>query len=895
MRPPVATYRLQFRNGMDFKRAVGVAPYLAKLGVSHLYASPIHTALPGSTHGYDVARYDEIEPGLGGEAGFRAMVEALAREGIGVILDFVPNHMGASPFNPWWRDVLEWGAQSARASYFDIDWSASKLLIPVLGEPYGAVLEKGGFGLDFDAASGGINFTASDLKLPLGPPSYAGVLARAKNSFEDLANRFAIATPETADALKTDLAERARDKSQLAALLAALAETVADRDALHALHEAQSWRLAYWRAARETLTYRRFFEVADLVGVRIEQPSVFEETHRTATELCDEGLIEGLRLDHVDGLADPFGYFVRLREAVGPNKTLLVEKILGAAEQLRSEWPVQGTTGYEFIRGLGGLLTSPDGEAALDAAYRDFVGETAEYEALLAATKRHLLVRNLAGELDVLTGLAANLAQADLATRDFGRDTLRRAIIELAASLPVYRTYVGVEGPSPEDKELIALAEAKAKSTREVEDEGAIDFIAGIWRLALEDPAARAEALTFVTRLQQTTGPLMAKAVEDTLFYRYNRLIALNEVGGSPDAFGCEIAHFHEEMRTRCERQPYGLLTTSTHDTKRGEDGRARIYAVSEAPEDWAKSVATWAELNAALRSGDGANPMPSANDEWMFYQALAGAWPLDFDFGDADAMKKLADRMAAYMLKAIREAKVRTSWTAPDLAYEQAVEAFVHGALDAARSRLFLEDFTREIEKLAVAGALNSLTQTLLKLTAPGVPDIYQGAELWDLSLVDPDNRRPVDFNAREEMTGSRRSLADLLDDWRSGAPKFALVQKVLSARHSCPRLFTEGEYLPVEASGPKAENVLAFLRRDGQRAALSVVPIRARTLLEETGLPRVSAAAWGDTGISLPADYGGPVWRNLLTDETARAEDGRMKIADALGGFPVALLIAD
>jgi (1->4)-alpha-D-glucan 1-alpha-D-glucosylmutase len=893
----IATYRLQFREGMDFARAATLAPYLAKLGVSHLYASPILRALPGSAHGYDIARYDQIEPSLGGEDGFRAMVEAFRAEGIGVIADFVPNHMGASPFNPWWRDVLEWGADSPHASYFDIDWSAPKLLIPVLPEPYGPALDKGSFGLDFDPESGGINLTVSGMKLPLSPPTYASVLARAGSDLEDLTNRFAVATPETE--IKTELAARAQDEAQRKALLAALDETVADREAIHAVHEAQVWRLAYWRAARETLTYRRFFEVADLVGVRMEQPSVFEETHRLMAALADDGVIDGLRLDHVDGLADPLAYFRKLREETGEARPfiLLVEKILEGTETLRADWPVQGTTGYEFIRALGGVFTQPDGEGPLTTAYRAFTGETDDYATQLAATKRHIFIRNLAGELDVLTGLAFQLAQADLATRDYGRDTLRRAIIELGVALPVYRTYVDVDGPRPEDEALIALAESGAKGTREVEDEGAIDFIARIWRLDLPEPAARAEALTFVTRLQQTTGPLMAKAVEDTLFYCYNRLIPLNEVGGAPEEFGSLPEDFHAEMAARQINQPQGLLATSTHDTKRGEDARARLYALSEAPRDWARQTARWSAMNASLLTESEDDRAPTANDEWMFYQALAGAWPVGLDIGDTGAMSDLADRMAGFMLKAIKEAKVKTSWTAPDQAYEEAVEAFVRGALDPAQSRGFLEAFGRHHARLEVAGALNSLSQALLKMTAPGVPDIYQGAELWDLSLVDPDNRRPVEFEARARMLDAVTATTgpNLLADWSSGVVKLFILERALAVRREAPALFTTGGYHPLTASGAQAGHVLTFLRSDEAQAAITIVPIRPRGLLGESTLPLIPQDAWGDTRIALPKEWAGRRWRNALTGETVRAEDGSISIAETLKQFPVALLVAD
>lgn len=897
-----ATYRLQFREGMDFARAKALAPYLARLGISHLYMSPILRAVPGSSHGYDGAGYDEIEPLLGGEDGFRAMAENYQREGIRLIADFVPNHMGASPFNPWWCDVLEWGSSSPRAGFFDIDWSAPKLLIPALGEPYGRALEKGQFGLDFDAQSGGLNFSTSGMKLPLSPPTYANVLSLAGEPFEDLTNRFAITTPETAPELKSELAVRALEPGQADVLSETLRTMTADHEAMHVLHEAQNWRLAYWRAARETLTYRRFFEVADLVGVRMEQPSAFEETHRLMLDLARDGAIDGLRLDHVDGLANPLGYFRKLREAIGEDRKfiLLVEKILEDLETLRPDWPVQGTTGYEFIRTLSSLMTDPRGQAPLTDAYRAFTGMSTDYPVLLASAKRGIFIRNLAGELDVLSGLAHGLAQDDLATRDYGRDTLRRAIIELGVALPVYRTYVDVDGPRAEDEALIARTEAAAKATREIEDDGTIDFIARIWRLDLADPAARAEALTFVTRFQQTTGPLMAKAVEDTLFYRYNRLIALCEVGGTPEEFGSPVQHFHEEMATRASHQPFGLLTTSTHDTKRGEDARARLYVLSERAGAFADDVTRWSKMNAHLlvkTQDDKHARAPSANDEWMFYQALVGAFPLDLDVNDNEGLSTLAIRMAGFMRKAVREAKAHTSWTDPDPAYEEAVDLFVRGALNPAQSIDFLANFKKAQSGLEVAGALNSLSQTLVKLTAPGVPDLYQGAELWDLSLVDPDNRRAVDFDARRQLldADTARDVNHVVADWRSGAIKLSIIEKALRLRKEHPALFTNGDYTPLAVQGPQANQAVAFLRGHESHAAIVIVPIRAFMLLGGVTRPLIPPATWEDTHLVLDAARAGRNWRNVLTGETHAAPDGRLHLKDALRTFPVALLSAD
>ncbi len=905
MRPFTATYRLQFREGVGFKEAAGLVPYLRQLGISHLYASPVFEAVPGSTHGYDTANYNRIEAGLGGREGMEEMSAALKKHGLQLILDFVPNHMGASPFNPWWCDVLQWGEQSPHAHHFDIDWAAPKLLIPALGEPYGLSLANGAFGITLDADNGGLNFTAPGHELPMTPPSYATIFAQIEDgSFEDLGHRFAIATPETTAELKTELRDRLQDDAARGKLEDALEAIIADHDLMHQIHEAQVWRLAFWRSARETLTYRRFFEVTDLVGVRMEQPSVFQESHRLILDLVGKGLIQGIRLDHIDGLADPLAYFLKLQEAVteATNEAepylLLVEKILGQDETLRRNWPIAGTTGYEFIRSLAGLFTDPDGEPAMTEAYHEFIGKPLDYDTLLLRAKRHIFVRNLAGELDVLSGLAAKLAAADLVTRDFGRDTLRRAIIELAVALPVYRTYVDVEGPSAEDEALIADAAATAKASREVEDELAIDFIAQIWRLALEDPAARAEALTFATRFQQTTGPLMAKALEDTLFYRYNRLIGLNEVGGEPDVFGAPIEAFHNEMDGRLIRQRQGLSTTSTHDTKRGEDARTRLYSLSETPDRWADAVRRWSEMNEAALSFEEDDRNPSVEDEWLFYQSLAGAWPFGLTPDDAEGMRSLSDRMTAFMLKAIREAKMRTSWTGQDQPYEEAVEKFVQVSLDPQSSRNFLDDFLANHRDIALAGGLYSLSQTLIKLTAPGVPDIYRGSELWELSLVDPDNRRPVNFAKLEDMLSELTQQAEpgaLLKDWKRGAIKLYLLEKGLQLRQTKAALFEDGGYTPLHLTGAHSGSAVAYIRDDEQSGVIAVAPIRAFSLLEGQETPIVPAERWEDTAISLPDDWAGRSWRNLLTGETMTAAEGKLALSEVLRSFPVALLATE
>ena len=890
---PTATYRIQFRNGTDLYEGARLAPYLRALGISHLYASPITAALPGSTHGYDVADFNMIDPALGGQDGFMALSDALKAEGLGLIVDFVPNHMGASVDNPWWRDVLEWGQRSEHGEHFDIDWSAAKLVIPVLGQPYGDALAEGELGLSFDAGLGQIVFTYFALRLPLTPPSYAGILARSDDErFAELARRFAMAVPETAAETRSDLAALAADPVVRASVEAAVAAVAADQAALHELHEAQVWRLSYWRAAREGLTYRRFFEISDLVGIRVERPKVFEDAHRLLLESVAQDRIQGIRLDHIDGLADPKSYLQRLQGAVGREAPfyLLVEKILGPDETLRPGWPVAGTTGYEFITALSGLFVDPAGESALDAAYEAFLGAPVDYRDMVLATKRRILSRNLAGELDFLKGLATAIAERDPVTRDHGTDSLRRAILEFAAALPMYRTYVNVEGADETDRAIIATAVETVKATREVEDEGAVDFLARLLRLDFPDPERQAKALEFAARYQQTTGPVMAKALEDTVFYRYNRLVALNEVGGEPDRFGAPVEAFHDAMKVRLATQPAGLSGTATHDTKRGEDGRARLYAISEAPESWADAVQDWSSMLAGSRREIEGGVAPEPELEWLFYQSLAGAWPDGLPPDDREGIAGLSERMQAYMLKVVREAKARTTWTSPVAAYEDAVKGFTAGAF---QNSGFLADFEARTAPLRLAGALNSLSQLAVKLAAPGVPDIYQGTEFWDLSLVDPDNRRPVDYAPREAMMEGLfdQSPEDLVGAWHSAALKLRLLAAGLRLRRDQSDVFAAGDYVPLSVTGSRAVNAVAFARVGETRAAVVIVPIRSAEMLAGTDRPLVPPTSWSDTAILLPDELAGFSFRDVVTG-AEHSPEGVLRLAEALGRFPVALL---
>lgn len=891
MTVPLATYRIQLRNGMDFDAVAALAPYLAALGVSHCYLSPISAAMPGSTHGYDVVDFGAIDPALGGREGFVAMAQELARHGLKILLDIVPNHMAASPNNAWWRDVLEWGQASPRAHHFDIDWSAPKLLLPVLGTHYAAALAEGALALSYDRGAGALFLRYGELDLPLTPPSYGHVLGlAADHRISELALRFATSSPGGAQELMAALAELlAADETGLADAVSAIN---ADPAALHHIHEQQVWRLAHWRLARENLTYRRFFEISDLVGVRVEEPAVFDDVHATVVELVRDGLVHGLRIDHIDGLADPLSYLHRLRAVVGEETYIVVEKILGPGEALRADWPVAGTTGYEFIADLAHLFVHPRQEA-LTGAYAAATGESPDVDAAVTAAKRRTFNRNLAGELDHLAHLAAELAHAEIATRDLGSNTLRRAIVELASALPVYRTYVDAAGASQEDRDLIARAVARARATGEVEDELAFDLLADLMTLTGETPERQAAALGFATRFQQTSGPLMAKSLEDTVFYRFNRLIALNEVGGEVSVERVSPGRVHAAMIRRLKEAPHALSATATHDTKRGEDARARLYAVSEDPERWSAAVARWMRINAPLRSDAHGEPLPGPNAEWLYYQSLLGAWPPALRPDDRDGLSALSRRMAAFMVKAAREAKRHTSWTRIDADYEEALETFVNDSLDPGRSAAFLADFAETARPFLFAGCITSLTQLVIKLLAPGVPDIYQGSELWDLSLVDPDNRRPVDYAARRAyLNQETRSPAELLAQWEDGAVKLAVLCRTLAVRARFGAAINDADYLPLDVDGPRSDTIFAFARRAAGKIAIVIGTRFAYGLFAATGRPTLAADVWRGTRLVCPPELNATRLASVFDPHGASVADGYLDLGQVLGSFPVAVL---
>ena len=763
---PRATYRLQFREGFGFAAAADVAGYLARLGVSHVYASPIFAAVEGSSHGYDVTDFNELDSSLGGRPGFERMVEVLKSLELSLILDFVPNHMAASIENPWWRDVLEHGRASFHAEAFDIDWNrfGDRVLLPVLGDAYGSVLERGEITVAEEDGQNWVRYF--DHRFPTSPES---------------------------EGMRSDPPR------------------------LHQFLEAQHYRLCHWRLAPDAINYRRFFDVNELAVIRVDRREVYDRVHKLLFELIGDRLIDGLRLDHIDGLRDPSGYLQRLQAdasaAFGTKPFyMLVEKILGRDERLRPNWPVAGTTGYEFANLVTGLQVDPTGAGLLRDRYQAFTGDRHSFAETADAAKRFVLTLSFSGELRALADLAYRRAQESLLTRDIGAEAIRRAIVEVLVALPVYRTYVTARGASSEDIARIDEVCAKAAARLGQETADALAFVCRLMK-------AEGGQADFAVRLQQLSGPLMAKSLEDTAFYRWIPLLALNEVGGEPGGELPSIADFHVENRHRLEHWPSGLLTTATHDTKRGEDARARLAALSYVPDVFGNAVEWWWALHQPFRRRLGEADAPHPKDAWLFYQALVGAWPAELLPEDADGLAVLSQRMQQYLEKALREAKERTRWTDVNTEYETAMSDFAAAALDPGRSGEFLSEVRSFIELIGSASIANALAQLLFKLTAPGVPDIYQGTGWWDFSLVDPDNRRTVDYrwsaDALEEVEDNALDLAQ-------GLAKLQVIQSVLAVRRGDPELFASGEYRPLDTRGPAAGAIVAYARTLSDRAVV-------------------------------------------------------------------------
>ncbi|WP_426239187.1 malto-oligosyltrehalose synthase [Pararhizobium sp. DWP1-1-3] len=840
MNIPTATYRIQFRNGMTFDRVAALVPYLKRLGISHVYASPVFTAASGSTHGYDVTDANEIDTTIGGREGFDRLVKALKMEGLGLILDIVPNHMAASLENPWWRDVVENGEESRYARHFDIDWTR-RLTLPFLGDTFEKVLEKGDISVKPDPRTGKPALAYYNSFYPLNPATYASGEAELPKG--------------------------------------------TDKAAIAELHDQQRYRLMSWREARRQLSYRRFFEITGLAAVRVEDGSVFDDTHRLILELVRTGAVDGLRVDHVDGLADPKAYLKRLRQEAGENCYITVEKILGGGEHIPADWPISGSTGYEFIAALSDALVDSEKLDELQEAFQKVAGQRIDMRDELRAAKLLMVDNNFAGEFAALVQLALQIGQAEDKESILSEASIKPAIRELLIAFPVYRTYGTRDGLPPEGREMIAGVIDEVRQSPHGPEPQALAFLERVLSGDVEQQAG-GQASVFRTRFQQLTGPLMAKSVEDTLFFRQHMALALNEVGAQPMPRAFSVDRFHREMQTRLRRQPDALSATSTHDTKRGEDARARLYTITEAPKLWAEAVERWGEMNrpAVQSLEDGPAPEPAV--EWMLYQALAGVWPTGLYPEDTEGLKTLEERFLAYAEKAIREAKLRTNWGDPSMAYERAVLGYARRLL-APDNRDFVADFSNTLRPFIRAGLVNSVTQTIIKLTAPGVPDIYQGSEGLDLSLVDPDNRREPDFNLlQRRLSVEAERLFEGEEEWLSGRVKQNLIATLLNFRKQKWSLFAKGTYIPIIADGERPEPLIAYAR---VKEADAVIVIAQRLSLRSNTAS--FEARWHGRKIRLPDPVRRQHFVDLLTKQTVDL-DGDLDLELAASGRPFLVL---
>ena len=909
---PIATYRLQFSADFDFDAAAAVVPYLGAFGITHLYASPFMCARKGSAHGYDIIDHTRFNPELGGEAGFERLSAALRRHDLGLILDFVPNHVGVHfADNPWWLDVLEWGPASSYAASFDIDWeqlpyrARGGVLLPIVGSSYGQALENGEIELRYDPDEGSFSAWYFEHRLPIAPERYGEILRMAikETGAEDSApGKDMLALASNYQGLRRPNRKEAPGfKAELKAISGA-AEIIArglmayragpDRAAptlaMHHLLERQHYKLGHWRLASSDINYRRFFDINTLAGLRVEDAATFEAIHRLVRRLIAEGKLQGLRLDHIDGLRDPVQYFQRLRRlirAAHGNRTrpfyLVIEKILGEDEKLPSFSGVHGTTGYEWMNAITHVLTDGRGLGPLDEIWRQISNRSPKLEPILKEAKRRVLETLLASEFTVLTRLLARIAGGHYSTRDYSADSLRQALELYVLHFPVYRTYLTSSGPADHDRQLISETIERARSEWFAADDGIFDFLRDTLTMDLVRPGRAAPSAPrvrrFALKVQQFTGPMMAKSLEDTTFYRYHRLLALNEVGGDPSAKALTVDGFHQMMRTRAKEWPHGMTATATHDTKRGEDARMRIMALSEIPGEWTGTVARWKLLNAPHLHMDGELRAPSATFEYMLYQALLGAWQPD----DAS----FPERMQEYALKAAREGKQETSWLNPNAAYEAGVRNFIAKILDHSLSDEFLSSLQALTQRLSLLGALNSLSQITLKAMMPGVPDFYQGTELWDFSLVDPDNRRPVDVAARARMldTLEKPDWDRLVQNWSSGHLKLAWTRQLLRLRTELADVFTDGDYEPLEVSGQHRDHFIAFARRHGRNAAIVVVP---RSFADFTDHGR----SWPD-----PTRYDAALnVSGYAVEGFADTDATQLRLSDLLAHLPVAVLKA-
>src|SRR5213596_2062648 len=941
-RIPTCTYRLQFNRWFTFSHAREIVPYLHALGVSDIYASPYFQASPDTLHGYDITDHNKLNAAIGSRADYDAWIAELHAHSMGQVLDFVPNHLGiADSRNEWWMDVLENVPSSGYAPYFDIDWQPlksdlrDKVLLPILSDQYGRVLERGELQVRFE--EGTFYLLYGERKLPVAPGTYRYVLEiglhnLSEHKEEDFyAELQSILTaleylPKRTETDPKRIAERIREKEIIKrrlerrcaeapqvqqAIEKALVQIngkpgdARSFDTLDELLNAQSYRLAFWRVAAEEINYRRFFDVNALAAIRVELPKVFDAVHRLLLELVQTRAVTALRIDHPDGLYLPREYFEKIQQRCAKALALalpqdgraiymVAEKILTGAESLREDWLVHGTTGYDFANQVMQLLVDSSAEAEITKTFHRFIGHSLHFGHLVYAKKLQVMRLALANDVDVLGNMVDRLSEQNRWYRDFTLEALARAVRETIACFPVYRTYVAPGRPvSEEDRQVVEHAVTAAKRRNPAIEESIFNFLRDVLLFRFPenlDAEARAAHSHFVLKFQQATGPIMAKGLEDTVFYIYNRLAALNEVGGEPQQFGLSVAAFHERNIDRQHNWPASLLATSTHDTKRSEDVRARIVAISEIPELWRRSLQRWRVANHRWKRTINDVEAPDANEEYLLYQTLLGTWPIEAN-GEPQpaATPEYIERIQRYMAKALHEAKINTSWIQPNEEWDAAMRDFVTRVLDSAPRNKFLPIFLPVAKEIARLGAINSLTQTLLKLTSPGVPDIYQGNEIWDYSLVDPDNRRSVDYSLRREMLGALPSTTpdELTQTWPDGRMKLFLTQRVLRFRCGHADIFQQGEYLPIRASGTFAECCVSFARRLAEKWIVVIAP----RLSSRVGFPPIGEL-WKETIIEFPETLSLNNAHDLFTCRPLPLQDRQGKLAEALSILPFAVI---
>lgn len=925
---PIVTYRIQFQPSFRFKDITTFVPYLAELGISDIYASPIFKAREGSTHGYDVVDMNQLNPEIGGMEGFRDLTEMLRDRGMGWLQDIIPNHMAYAHENAMLMDVLENGENSPYYRFFDIEWDhpyegiKGRLLAPFLGSFFGEALERGEIRLQYDR--GGLKIIYYSSAFPLRPKSYVTVLNYGLKNLEE---RLGDNNPDFIDflgiieMLHKCLSGRAEGerydqagivKKRLWELYthnAEIEEYIDDSvrvfngeagspesfNLLDSLLSEQFYRLSFWKVATEEINYRRFFNINELISLKVEDAAVFADTHSLIFRLIAEGRITGLRIDHIDGLYNPLGYLKRVRERA-EDTFIVVEKILDTDESLPSQWPVQGTTGYDFLNHVNGIFCQRRHRSAFNRVYSRFTGLRVSFWDLVAEKKRLVIGKHMAADVDNLALLMKGIAGRYRHGADITLYGLRRALVEVMAQFPVYRTYVSHEERNGKDEQYIRMAVGKAEQSNPgLANE--LAFIEKFLLLHFDDCLAEQDKnawIDFVMRFQQFTGPLTAKGFEDTVFYVYNRLLSLNEVGGNPDIFGISLDEFHEFIKKRTLLWPYAMNATATHDTKRGEDVRARINVLSEIPQEWGRNVQAWAKLNKKSKKKLNGVPVPGKNDEYFLYQTLIGSLPFE-----KKGYPAFIERLKDYLIKSVREAKVYTAWLKPDTNYEDAFIAFADEILAPSRENRFLDEFLPFQKKVAYYGIFNSISQTIIKITAPGVPDFYQGSELWDLNLVDPDNRRPVDFGKRARllqaiMDGAEQDTLQFIDELllnkEDGRIKLFVIYKALQTRLEHRFLFQEGRYIPLKVTGNFKDHIIAFARHHDTFWAVTIAPRLFTSLIREEELP-LGLEMWKDTAVVMPEGISASL-KDAISDQVLEWEKV-VPVGQALTYFPASLLI--